>query len=104
MWPEDIKVDVLGQHLAGKAQTYYRHQVETWWLESQNLEHAIQRLLQTFTMKISSEHSMKLFTAPKAFKNNWTDHLLYLKVVSDDFGGADSLVLDNTFHYTDQKY
>lgn len=42
MWPEDIKVDVLGQHLTGKAQTYYRRQVETWWCESQTLEHAMQ--------------------------------------------------------------
>ena len=31
VWPEDIKVNVLGQHLAEKAQTYYRRQVETWW-------------------------------------------------------------------------
>ncbi|CAI5746298.1 unnamed protein product [Peronospora destructor] len=52
-WPEDIKVDVLGQHLAGKAQTYYRRQVETWWSESQTLEHAMQRLLQTFNTKTS---------------------------------------------------
>ena len=28
VWPEDIKVDVLGQHIAIKAQTYYRRQVE----------------------------------------------------------------------------
>ena len=40
-WPEDIKIDVLGQHLAGKAQTYYRLQVETWWIESQTLDHAM---------------------------------------------------------------
>ena len=29
-WREEIKVEVLGQHLSGKAQTYYRRQVETW--------------------------------------------------------------------------
>nr|CCA28076.1 conserved hypothetical protein [Albugo laibachii Nc14] len=27
-WPEDIKVDFLGQHLAGTVQKYYRRQVE----------------------------------------------------------------------------
>ena len=44
-WPEDIKVDVLGQHLAGTAQKYYRRQVECWWSENQTLEHAMQRSL-----------------------------------------------------------
>ena len=44
VWPEDIEVDVLGQHLAGTAQKYYRRQVESWWSESQTLEHAIQML------------------------------------------------------------
>uniref|UniRef100_A0AAV1V1Z5 Uncharacterized protein n=1 Tax=Peronospora matthiolae TaxID=2874970 RepID=A0AAV1V1Z5_9STRA len=101
VWPEDIKVDVLGQHLAGKAQTYYRRQVETWWFENQTLEHAMQRLLQTFTTKISPAQSMELFTAPKASHRNWTDHFLYLTAVSDACGGADNLVLDNIVHYAD---
>ena len=30
VWPEDIKVDVFGQHLAGTAQKYYRRQVGNW--------------------------------------------------------------------------
>ena len=66
MWPEDIKVDFFGQHSAGKAQTYYRRQVETWRREVQTLEHTMQRRLQTFTTKISPAQSMKLFTALKA--------------------------------------
>uniref|UniRef100_A0AAV1U7P4 Uncharacterized protein n=1 Tax=Peronospora matthiolae TaxID=2874970 RepID=A0AAV1U7P4_9STRA len=70
VWPEDIKVDVLGQHLAVKAQTHYLRQVETCWDEIQTLEHAMQRLLQTFTTKISPAQSMKLFTAPKASHRN----------------------------------
>ncbi|CAI5703654.1 unnamed protein product [Peronospora effusa] len=100
-WPEDIKVDVLGQHLAGKAQTYYCRQVETWWCESQTLEHAMQRLLQTFSTKITPAQSMKLFTAPKAPHRSWTDHFLYLTAVSDACGGADTLVLNNIVHYAD---
>ena len=102
-WPEDIKVDVLGQHLAGKAQTYYRRQVETWWRERQTLEHAMQRFLQTFSAKISPAQSMKLFTAPKASHRIWTDHFLYLTAVSGACGGADSLVLDNIVHYADPQ-
>ena len=65
-WPEDIKVDVLGQHLVGKAQAYNRRKVKTWWSESQTLEHAMQRLFQTFNTKISTAQSMSLFTAAKA--------------------------------------
>lgn len=38
----DIKGDVLGQPLAGFFHEYYRRQVETWWYESQTLQHALQ--------------------------------------------------------------
>lgn len=101
MWPEDIKVDDFGQHLAGKAQRYYRRQVETWWCEDQTLEHTMQRMLQMVTTKISPAQSVKLFTAPKAPQINYTDHFLCLTAVSDACGGADSLVLDNIVHYAD---
>ena len=101
MWPEDIKVDVFGHHLAGKGPTYYRRQVETWWREDQKLEHTMQRILQKFTTKMSPAQSMKRFTAPKASQRSWTDHFLYLTAVSDACGGADSLVLDNIAQYAD---
>uniref|UniRef100_A0AAV1UFK9 Uncharacterized protein n=1 Tax=Peronospora matthiolae TaxID=2874970 RepID=A0AAV1UFK9_9STRA len=52
-WSEDIKVDVLVQYLVGMAQAYYRRQVRSWWFESQNLEHSMQRLLHTFNTKTS---------------------------------------------------
>lgn len=100
-WNEDIKVDVLGQHLSGMAQKYYRRQVEAWWIESPTLEHAMQRLLQTFATKITPAQSMKLFTALKSPQRNWTEHYLYLTAVSDACGGAESLVLDNIVHYAD---
>lgn len=100
-WPEDIKVDVLGQHLSGTAQTYYRRQVETWRIESQTLEHAMQKLLKTFNTNIPPAQSMKLFTAPMASHRSWKDHFMYLTAVSDACGGVDSLVLDNIFHYAD---
>nr|CCA15801.1 hypothetical protein TcasGA2_TC004282 [Albugo laibachii Nc14] len=77
-WPKDINVDVLGQHLAGTAQKYYRRQVECWWSENQTLEHAMQRLLQNFSTKITPAQSMKLFTVPKAVDRSWKYHFLYL--------------------------
>ena len=101
VWPEDIKVIVLGQHLAGTAQKYYRRVVENWWFGSQTLEHAMQRLLQTFNIKITPEQSMNLFTAAKSSHRNWTKHFLYLTAVSDACGSADNLVLDNIDHYAD---
>ena len=61
----------------------------------------MQRLLQTFTTKISPAQSMKLLTAPKASHRSRTDHFLYLTAVSDACGGADSLVLDNVVHCAD---
>uniref|UniRef100_A0AAV1VBP1 Uncharacterized protein n=1 Tax=Peronospora matthiolae TaxID=2874970 RepID=A0AAV1VBP1_9STRA len=44
-WPENIKFDVPGYQLACKAQTHDGRQVETWWRENQNLEHAMARML-----------------------------------------------------------
>ena len=61
----------------------------------------MQRLLQTFSTKISPAQSVKLFTAAKASYRSWTDHFLYLTAVSDACGGADNLVLDNIVHYVD---
>ena len=63
----------------------------------------MQRLLQTFSTKISPAQSMKLFTAPKASHRSWTDHFLYLTAVSDACGGADTLVLDNIVHHADPQ-
>uniref|UniRef100_A0AAV1T185 LAGLIDADG endonuclease n=1 Tax=Peronospora matthiolae TaxID=2874970 RepID=A0AAV1T185_9STRA len=122
-WPKGIKVDVLGRHLAerhkaerhistivgrlrhggSKAHKYYRRQVETRWLESNTLEHTMQRMLKTFTTKISPAQSMKLSTAPKATHRNWTDHFLYLTAISDACGGTNNLVLDNIVHYADPR-
>lgn len=98
VWPEDIKADVLGQHLTGTTQKYYQRQVKTWWTGFQMLEHAMQRLLQTFLTKITSIQSMKLFTAAKSLQQSWTEHFLYLTAVSDACGGADNIVLDNIVH------
>ena len=101
VWPEDIKVDVLGQLLGGKAQIYYRRQVESWWVEIQTLDHALNRMLQTFSTRISPAQSMKFFTAPKAAHRSWMDHYLYLTAVSDACGGMDNLVLQGIVNYAD---
>ena len=77
------QVDVLGQHFGGKFQIYYRPQVGSWWNENQTLYHALTRMLETFSTRLSPAQSMKLFMAPKASHTSWMDHYLYLTAVSD---------------------
>ena len=61
----------------------------------------MQRLVHAFATKITPAQSMKIFTAPKYSKRSWTEHCLYLVVVSEACGGADNLVQDNIVHYAD---
>ena len=98
-WPEDIKANILGQHLADKAQTYYRRLMEIWGSESQTLEHAMQSLLQNLNTKILPAKSVRMFKTPRASHRSWMKLFLYLAAVSDVCGGADTLVLDNIVHY-----
>ena len=78
---------------------YYHRQVETRWSESQTLEHDMQKLLQTFTTKITPAQSMKLLNAINSSQVSLTEHFLYLTTKSDVCKGADNLVLDKVVHY-----
>ena len=99
--PKNIKIAVQEQHLAGKAQTNYRRQVENWWSEMPALKHAMQRLLQIDNTKISPVLSMSLFRVSKASHRSWIDYVLDLTAVSDAFGKENAVVLDNIVHYAD---
>ena len=61
----------------------------------------MQRLLQTFSIKITPSQSTKLFTAAKALHRSWTEHFLYLTAVSDACGRTDNIVLDYIVYYAD---
>ena len=81
--------DVLGQHLVGTAQKYYRRQmsvggqrIKPWSMQYKGYS--------SLSTKITPAQSMKLFTAPMAVHR--TDHFLYLTAVSDSCGGAENIV------------
>ena len=44
---------------------------------------------------------MKMITSAKSPRMSWTEHYLYLGVVSDACGSEENLVLDNIVHYAD---
>ena len=59
----------------------------------QTVEHAMQKMLQTFNTKILPGQSIKLFTASKAARRSWMHHYLYLTAMSNACGDADNMVL-----------
>ncbi len=77
MWPEDVKVIQLGNHLKGNALNYYQRNVESWMQECSMLEHVMIRIFEAYRVILPPKQARIRFEARTAPGRNWLEHLYH---------------------------
>jgi hypothetical protein len=92
-WPEDVKMDVLEDHLEGKALGYWQIKRDSW--SGLKLEHAMEALKRNYKCTLSDRQAMAHFDKEKPTYRGYTEHLNYLLKVNAHF---DRNVLKSMVH------
>jgi hypothetical protein len=77
-------MDVLEDHLEGKALEYWQIKRESW--SGSTLEHAMEALKSNYRCMLSERHAMAFFDKEKPTYRGYTEHLNYLLQVNADGG------------------
>ena len=96
-WSEEIKMDVLEDHLEGKALEFWQIKRESWC--NSTLENAMKALKKNYRCTLSDRQAVALFDKEKPAHRGYTEHLNYLLQVNAAGGGHfDRNVLKSIVH------
>jgi hypothetical protein len=84
-WSESVKMDVLEDHLEGKALEFWQIKCKTW--VNSTLEQAMNALKMNYICSLSDRQAMALFDKEKPSHRGFKEHLKYLLQVDAASGG-----------------
>ena len=88
MWHEDLMVDVLSQHLEGKALSYFNAQYESWFQQEPTLLYVMDCMYRAFSVQLTLKQASVLFEQPKDPHRTFHQHYAYLVEVDAAAGGG----------------
>ncbi|KAE9349449.1 hypothetical protein PR003_g5885 [Phytophthora rubi] len=103
-WPEEVKLNKLGQHLVGKAGRFFHEQAHTWWTIYPFLFFASEQMNATFTVRLSMQDAAVMFTTPKDTARSWTYHFLYLIALMRPTDASPAMVLQNIIYHASPRF
>ncbi|EGZ28887.1 hypothetical protein PHYSODRAFT_477387 [Phytophthora sojae] len=103
-WPEEVKLNKLGQHLVGKPGRFFREQANTWWTICPFLFYALEQMNAKFMVRLSMQNAAVMFTAPKDSGRSWNDHFLYLTALMRATDASPAMVLQNIIRHASPRF